>query len=231
MRLAVLLALAAAIPSPGDLSETDRALFSAARSGDAASTRRLLRTGARVAARDDRGRTPLHEAAASGRTDTVRALLAAGADVNARERSGWTPLMEAAKAGRLAAAEALLTAGANPDARDRAAGTVKDVAQQEGQADMVALLLRHGAKGGGKSVGDRVCVRPWKGAGYCGTVEAIRGTRYLIDVTRVEGCERGCAPDGDCSSGRAVGGGSADAVVGGVSVWTAGWCLTDTGLE
>ena len=227
----MLVGLAAAVLSAGDPSAQDRALFSAARTGDAASVRRLLGQGARVAARDEARRTPLHEAAAGGSAAVVRMLLAAGAKVDAAGPSGWTPLMDAAKAGGLDAAEALLVAGANPDARDRAAGTVLDVAQQAGRDDVVALLRRHGARGGGKSVGDRVCVRPWKGAGFCGTVDAVRGTRYLVDVTRIDGCARGCAPDPECSAGRPVGGDSADAVGVGASVWTAAWCLTHTGLE
>ncbi len=190
--------LAAAALSAGELSEADRALHSAARSGDAAGVRRLLRE---------------------------------GANVNAATSSGWTPLMEAAKAGRRDAAEVLLAAGANPDARDRAAGTALDVAQQADQEALQALLRRYGARGSGKSVGDRVCVRPWKGAGFCGTVQAALGTRYLVGVTSVPGCERGCAADPECSSGREVGGTSGDAVRADTSVWTKSWCLTHTGLE
>jgi hypothetical protein len=230
-RIAVLALSAAAALAAADLSENDRALFVAARRGDPAAIHRLVRLGARATARDEHRRTPLHDAAAAGGAAAVRTLLAAGAKVDAATPSGWTPLMDAAKSGRPDAAEALLAAGANPDARDRAAGTVLDVAQQAARDDVVALLRRHGARGGGKSVGDRVCVRPWKGAGFCGTVEAIRGTQYLIDVLRIDGCERGCAPDADCSAGRAVGGPSADAVGLGASVWTAAWCLTHTGIE
>jgi hypothetical protein len=231
MRFALLVGLAAAVLSAGEPSEAERAVFAAAGTGDAGAVRQLLQQGAPANARDERARTPLHAAAAAGSAETVRVLVTAGADVNARERSGWTPLMDAVKAGRLAAAEALLAAGADPDARDRAAGTVLDVAQKAGQDGLVALLRRHGAKGGGKSVGDRVCVRPWNGDGFCGTVEAIRDTRYRIEVTSLVGCGRGCAPEAECSAGRSVGGGSRDAVVAGTSVWASAWCLTHTGIE
>ena len=199
MRAVVLvLGLAAAVLSAGELSETDRALLSAAGSGDAAAVRRALRR---------------------------------GANVNAALPSGWTALMEAARAGRLDAAQALLAAGADADARDRAAGTVLDVAQQAGQDAVVRLLRARGARGSGKSVGDRVCVRPWKGDGFCGRVAAAERTRLLVEVTSVLGCAEACAPDPDCSSGRAVGGVSADAVREAASVWIRSWCLTHTGLE
>jgi hypothetical protein len=199
MRAAVLvMGLAAAVLSAGELSETDRTLLSAAGSGDATGVRRALRQ---------------------------------GANVNAALPSGWTALMEAARAGRLGAAEALLAAGADPDARDRAAGTVLDVAQQAGQDAVVRLLRARGARGSGKSAGDRVCVRPWKGDGFCGRVAAAERTRLLVEVTSVLGCAEGCAPDPDCSSGRSVGGASADAVREAASVWVRSWCLTHTGLE
>jgi hypothetical protein len=232
MRRALLVVvLAQATLTLADSSPPERALLSAARAGDVAAVRRALRQGATVAARDEHGRTALLVAAHAGSAEAVRALLAAGAEVDAALPSGWTPLMEAAKQGRIAVAEALLAAGANPDARDRAAGTSLDIAQQAGRDEIVALLRRHGARGSGKSVGDRVCVRPWKGAGFCGVVEAVDGNRYLVEVTSVADCEQGCPPDPECSASREVGGSSADAVRAGVSVWTRSWCLTHTGLE
>jgi ankyrin repeat protein len=139
--------------------------------------------------------------------------------------------MEATKTGRLDVAEALLAGGARADARDRAAGTALDVAEREGREALATLLRRHGARGSGKSVGDRVCVRPGKGSGFCGTVAAIEGTSYLLDVTSVAGCEGGCPADAECSASRPVGGMSAEAVRAGTSVRTKSWCLTHTGLD
>jgi Ankyrin repeats (3 copies) len=173
----------------------------------------------------------LWSAVRTGDAARVRRVLRQGANPNATLPSGWTPLMEATKEGRLDAAEALLAGGARPDARDRAAGTALDVAERTGQDSLAALLRRHGARGSGKSVGDRVCVRPWKGSGFCGTVAAIEGTTVLVDVTAVVGCDGGCTPDPECSAGRAVGGPSAEAVRTGTSVRTKSWCLTHTGLE
>jgi hypothetical protein len=172
----------------------------------------------------------LLSAVRSGDVAAVSRALRQGASPNAALPSGWTPLMEAAKAGRRGPVEALLAAGALPDARDRAAGTALDVAQHAGHDAIVVLLRRHGARGSGKSVGDRVCVRPWKGSGFCGTVAAVSGASYVVEVTRVEGCGGGCPADPECSSGREVGGSSADAVRVGTSVGTKSWCLTHTGL-
>jgi hypothetical protein len=170
-------------------------------------------------------------AARAGDVAALRRALLQGANADAALPSGWTPLMEAARAGRREAAEALLAAGARPDARDRAAGTALDVAEQAGHRSLALLLRRHGARGSGKSEGSRVCVRPWRGSGFCGTVAAVEGSSYLVDVASVVGCDGGCPADAECSSGREVGGTSADAVRPGSSVRTRGWCLTHTGLE
>jgi hypothetical protein len=173
----------------------------------------------------------LWSAVRNGDAASVRRVLREGANPNAALASGWTALMEAAKTGRLDVAETLLAAGARPDARDRAAGTALDVAERDGQAAVAALLRRHGAQGSGKSLGSRVCVRPWKGSGFCGTVAAVEGTTYVLDVTAVVGCENGCAGNAVCSAGRPVGGTAAEAVRDGTSVRTKSWCLTHTGLE
>jgi Ankyrin repeats (3 copies) len=177
------------------------------------------------------GDRALWSAVRSGDAAGVRRILREGANPDAALPSGWTPLMEATKTGRLDVAEALLAGGARADARDRAAGTALDVAEREGREALATLLRRHGARGSGKSVGDRVCVRPWKGSGFCGTVAAIEGTSYLLDVTSVAGCEGGCPADAECSASRPVGGMSAEAVRAGTSVRTKSWCLTHTGLD
>ena len=96
---------------------------------------------------------------------------------------------------------------------------------------MAALLRSHGARGSGRSIGDRVCALRWDGAGFCGRVEAIEETRYAVRVDSLRGCEQGCAPDAACSERREVGGSAADAVREAGLVWTRSWCLTHTGLE
>jgi ankyrin repeat protein len=52
----------------------------------------LAEHGADVAARDDKGATPLHFAAFLGRVDAARWLLGKGADARAKDAAGHTPL-------------------------------------------------------------------------------------------------------------------------------------------
>jgi hypothetical protein len=184
-----------------------------------------------VDARDEAGRAALLAAAGAGDLATVEALLAARADPEAATTSGRTPLLEAVREGRRAVAERLLEAGAHPDARDRALGTPLDVAERDGRHELAALLRRHGALGSGKSMGDRVCVRPWSGDGYCGRVGAVSGTAFEIAVDEVIGCASGCAASAECSAGLEVGGRSPGAVRTGSRVSVRAWCLTHTGLE
>jgi uncharacterized protein len=67
----------------------------------------LLERGAKVNARDDRGRTPLMIAAGLNHTEIARALIAAGADVSLRDRAGKS-------AADLAATEDTRAVVANP---------------------------------------------------------------------------------------------------------------------
>ena len=178
--------------------------------------------------RDASGRPALVVAAASGRLQTVRALLRAGAVPDATDRSGWTALHEAAHKGDLALARALLDAGATPDVRSRGRGTALDVAERAGQNAIAELLRERGARGSGKSIGDTVCVRPWQGNGYCGSVEAVDPTRLQLRVTRLVGCEQGCAAEAPCSGGRPLGSGGLGT---GDALWVPFSCLTHTGVR
>jgi hypothetical protein len=170
---------------------------------------------------------PLLAAAAAGDTARVAALLREGADPDAADRSGWTGLHHAAERGDVALARLLLESGARPDLRSRARGTPLDVAERSGRLELARLLRAHGAKGSGKSIGDTVCVRPWRGEGFCGVVEAVDPTRYRLRVSRVIGCGAGCGPEASCSGGRVVG---ADGLGAGEALWVPGSCLTHTGV-
>jgi hypothetical protein len=203
-------------------------LVSAAARGDAAAIAALAREGGDPNARDEDGRPAIVLAAGSGRPEAVRALLRAGARPDAAGRDGWTALHQAADAGDGASARALLDAGAAPDLVSRARGTALDVAERGGRDAVAALLRARGARGSGKSIGDTVCVRGWKGDGYCGEVAARDPARYRLRVTAVVGCASGCpAAAGSCSAGRPVGPGGLGP---GDSLWVEGSCLTHTGV-
>jgi len=208
-------------------SETE--LHKAARTGDLALLQSHLKQGADPNVRDEAGRTPLMDAVAAGRVDVIRLLLAAGADVNARSKAGRTSLIEAAAEGQTDAARLLIQAGADLNAYQRGWGTALKTAERTGHNDIAEMLRKAGAQTSGSSVGDTVCVRPWNGDGYCGTVEAIDKNNYTIHVTQIVGCKDGCPAKEDCSAGRPVGGSGGIAV--GDEVKTVSWCLTHTGVK
>jgi ankyrin repeat protein len=207
----------------------ESAIHKAARAGNLALLHSQLQSGADANVRDDAGRTPLMDAVAAGQIEAVRLLLSAGADVNARTHAGRTPLIEAAAQGQLEAARLLVKAGADLNYAQRGWGSALKTAERTGHNDIAALLLKAGARSTGSSVGDTVCVRPWGGDGYCGTVEAINKTRYRIRVTKIVGCSDGCPAKAECSAGRPVGG--AEGVTTGDEVNTVSWCLTHTGVK
>jgi len=187
----------------------------------------VLAAGLAGAADEDASRR-LVAAVAGGDARQVTALVRAGADPDAADRSGWTGLHLAADTGDLTLARVLLDAGAHPDLRSRARGTPLDVAERSARLDLAGLLRHYGAKGSGKSIGDTVCVRPWRGDGYCAVVEAADPIRYRLRVSRVVGCAAGCEPEPSCSGGQVVGPGGLGA---GDVLWVPASCLTHTGVR
>lgn len=207
----------------------DAALSKAAREGDLARIKSLLDSGADPNRRDGSGNSPLLEAVAAGHGDAVRALVAAGANPNLPSSSGRTPLIEAAIGGRVEIARLLIAAGANLNIAERGAGTPLEAAEREGHAEMAALLRSSGARTSGRSVGDKVCVRPWKGDGYCGVVLSIDRNEYLLRVTEIVGCSNGCRAMAECSAGKPVGGSSG--LKAGDTITAASSCLTHAGVS
>jgi hypothetical protein len=204
-------------------------LHSAAGSGDLQLLRSQLQRGADPNLRDRHGRTPLMDAVAAGQLEAMSALLKAGADVNARAHDNRTALLEAAAEGQVEAAQALIEAGAQLNAPERGWGTPLETAERTGHNAVAALLRNAGARSSGHSPGDTVCVRPWGGDGYCGTVMAVNKTQYRIRISRIVGCQNGCPAKPQCSAGRPVGG--PDGVAVGDIVDTVSWCLTHTGVN
>jgi len=203
-------------------------LHKAARTGDLAGLRSLLDSGADPNQRDANGERPLVVAVAAGQLNAARVLIAAGANPNLPSASGRTPLIEAALGGRIGIVRLLLAAGADPNIAERGAGSPLEAAEREGHEETTALLRRSGARTAGRSVGDKVCVRPWRGDGYCGVVEAIDKIHYRVRVTEIVGCADGCPAMADCSAGKPVGG--PEGLKAGDIVTAPGSCLTHTGV-
>jgi hypothetical protein len=205
-----------------------RRLVAAAARGDGAGVAALARSGADPNARDEAGRPALVLAVAAGSAKTVEVLLRSGADPDRGDAGGWTALHQAALAGDAASAEHLASAGAALDRRARWRGTPLDVAETQGQPALARLLRAHGARGSGKSIGDTVCVRHWAGEGYCAVVADRDATRFVLRVSQVVGCARGCAADAVCSAGRTVG---SSGLAEGETLSVPASCLTHTGVR
>src|SRR5688572_10521150 len=87
----------------------------AARRGDLAAVRTLLKQGADASMPHPDGMTPLHWAAERGEAPLAEALILAGANVTAVTRlGGYTPLHLAARNGNAPVLRALIKAGAKP---------------------------------------------------------------------------------------------------------------------
>lgn len=224
-----LLVLACAPAAVAQETSAAADLHKAARAGDVALLQSRLKQGADPNTRDKEGRTPLMDAVVAEQVAAMRLLIANGADVNAGAHDGQTPLIAAAAEGRLDAARLLVQSGADLNVVSRGWGCALKAAERTGHNEIAAMLLQAGARPTGSSVGDTVCVRPWGGDGYCGTVEAIDKTQYRLRVTKIVGCEKGCPAKTECSAGRNVGGSGGIAV--GDEVSTVSWCLTHTGVK
>lgn len=220
------------IPRSGTVPEitgSETEIHRAARNGDLTLLQSRLRKGVAPDARNPSGRTALLEAVAAGQMEAVRVLVAHGAGVNVASPDGQTPIIEAARNGRLDIARILIKSGADLNARSRGYGTPLEAAERYGHQDIASMLRRAGARTFGRSVGDTVCVRPWSGDGYCGTVEGIDKNNYQIRVTKIVGCLHGCEAKAECSAGKAVG--ALDGLNVGDAITTKSWCLTHTGVK
>lgn len=87
---------------------------------------------------------PIHDAAKTGDVAGITAALEAGADIEASD-GGGTPLYFAIKRGHLAAAKLLLERGADVIVGSNYWGDVLTIATASSRADLMTLLLAHGA--------------------------------------------------------------------------------------
>ena len=138
-----------AIALTGGILPDDRALLDAAKRGDVAAVRSLLKQGADPNAAQGDGLTALHMAAQEGNLDLAKVLIGAKANVDAKTRLGaYTPLHLASEGAHTDVVLALLKAGANVDAVTTTSGVTPlhpAAKALNGEATVLALL-EHGAQ-------------------------------------------------------------------------------------
>ena len=127
------------------MTGTAEAVFRAVVEDDVPSLKDLVRAGADLEVRDERGRAPLHVATEMGAAAMVRALLSGGADVRAVDGEGNTALHAAARRGDVEMIDELFGAGALVDAPNRAGATPLGVARRVGHESAAAALVDRGA--------------------------------------------------------------------------------------
>ncbi|WP_258314862.1 ankyrin repeat domain-containing protein [Streptomyces sp. Act143] len=116
------------------------AVLLAAKAGFHALVAALAEHGADVNARNDDGRSALHEAAQYGHIRVVDVLLGSGAEVDSVDRWGHTPLMIAAVFGGAAVLRRLVMAGADPKVKDRLGNNALTYATKNNNQDGIDYL-------------------------------------------------------------------------------------------
>eukprot|EP00752_Nemacystus_decipiens_P007980 g7129.t1 len=187
-------------------------LICAADLGRTSMVKMLLAAGADTSQRAHDGRNALHTAARSGEVEIVSELLNEGVDMNVCDETRATPLLSAVKAAEssaakpllpakaLKAAEALLVAGADIRKRDLSGRSALDWAATNANADMLKLLLRHGAEANdcdllGRTALHRVAVSD---ASIADTEDAIKALINGGADTEFPN-EQGCTPLSDAT--------------------------------
>jgi ankyrin repeat protein len=139
---AALLLLVFAMPGSAQQgNEKERDMITAAERGELVVVRNLFRDGARIDARDQRGRTALLAATQKNRVEVARFLIQEGADVNAKDFVQDTPFLYAGAEGRTEILKMTLAAGANLKDINRYGGTALIPAAHHGHVEAVKVLL------------------------------------------------------------------------------------------
>jgi ankyrin repeat protein len=122
------------------------AVADAARRGDVAAVRALLKQGADVNEAAGDGMTALHWAAERGDAELVSMLLSAGANPRATTRlGGYRPIHLASLGGHARATAALIAAGADANAATTTGASALMLAARSGSTDTVTRLIENGA--------------------------------------------------------------------------------------
>jgi uncharacterized protein len=136
----LLATLIIAMFTPAHSQDRDQVLIGAAGRGDLTAVERLIREGARVAARDSRGRTALLVATHGNHVPVARVLIAAGADVNAKDDMQDSAFLYAGAEGRIEILKMTLPT-ADLKSTNRYGGTALIPAAHHGHTEAVRILL------------------------------------------------------------------------------------------
>ncbi|BBO60276.1 ankyrin repeat domain-containing protein [Mycoavidus sp. B2-EB] len=122
--------------------EGESALHLAAEGNRVDSALLLLQYHAKLDARDNQGKTPLHSAAANS-LNVTQVFINAGANINAKDHQGRTPLHAAISAEhmKLEVIQLLFATGADPTIKDAQGLTARDLAQQINRGEIFDSLL------------------------------------------------------------------------------------------
>ena len=118
----------------------------AARYGQEAVVRLLIKQGAEADSKDNMGQTPLSWAAEYGREAVVQLLIEHGAKADSKDNRGQTPLSWAARRGKEAVVQLLIKQGAETDSKDDKGRTPLSWAAARGREAVVHLLIGKGAE-------------------------------------------------------------------------------------
>ena len=140
--MAALLLFACEMPSLAQQgNDKEREMIAAAERGEIVTVKKFVAEGARVNARDQRGRTALLAATYHNEIEVARYLIQEGADVNAKDFIQDTPFLYAAAEGRTEILKLTLAAGADLNDTNRYRGTALIPAAHHGHVDVVKILL------------------------------------------------------------------------------------------
>ena len=108
-------------------------------------TKLLLDKGAKVDAKDNQGRRPLHEAARKDRPKAAELLIDRKADPDVKDNQGRTPLHGAVLNTKTRITEILIEKGANPDIKDKQGRTPLHDAVLNSKTGSTEILVEKGA--------------------------------------------------------------------------------------
>lgn len=105
----------------------------------------LLKAGADINIKDDKGKTPLMHAALNGQAERIQLLLELGAETELKENNGLTALSQSFLLGHEACVKVLISAGADANAKDKCGLTPLIRAARDGKTEYTRLFVSSGS--------------------------------------------------------------------------------------